>query len=235
MPSRSNTSRVRIAVMLRLSRCLVALLALLLLLACPSDDDDSATVNDDDAVDDDDDAVDDDDSGTADDDDVVDDDDSGTPDDDDAVDDDDSGAPDDDDAADDDDSAIDCSAPPNVAAFVSVTDPTGNPSTVLTTTPLTITVSVRNLGGGTETQTYNSGCIYSWQLDDGIGGYLGGGPDCPAVVIDQDYACGAEPVTQSSEIDSSSTVSGDPLAAGTYWLSVDTYFYGVISMPLTVP
>ena len=225
--------------MTRAPLSLLALLALTLLLGCPpTDDDDSGPLDDDDVVEDDDDAVDDDDSG-ADDDDAVDDDDSGATDDDDAADDDDDAddddAVDDDDIADDDDSATDCTAPPAVQASISVTDTSGVPSTTLTSAGLTIMVSVRNHGGGTESQTYSSSCIFSWQLDDGAGGYLGGGPDCLAVITQQAYTCGEEPVVQTTQITDTNASTGVPLDPGTYWLAIDTFFYGATAMQVTVP
>ena len=193
-------------------RAPLALLALLLLFGCPSNDDDSAALDDDD---------------------VEDDDDSVQPDDDDSVqpgDDDDSSLP-----ADDDDSALDCGEPPSVVADVAFTDALGNPSTVLTPLGLTVTVSIQNQGGGTESQTYSSSCIFGWQLDDGAGDTVGGGPDCDGVMTQVDYVCGAEPTVQTESIGSINILTGSPLDPGTYQLSVDTFFYGVTSIQVTVP
>jgi len=167
----------------------------------------------------------DDDSAALDDDDVEDDDDSVQP-----GDDDDSSLP-----ADDDDSALDCGEPPSVVADVAFTDALGNPSTVLTPLGLTVTVSIQNQGGGTESQTYSSSCIFGWQLDDGAGDTVGGGPDCDGVMTQVDYVCGAEPTVQTESIGSINILTGSPLDPGTYQLSVDTFFYGVTSIQVTVP
>ena len=206
---RPTPRRARIGAMIRAP---LALLALLLLFGCPSNDDDSAALDDDD---------------------VEDDDDSVQPDDDDSVqpgDDDDSSLP-----ADDDDSALDCGEPPSVVADVAFTDALGNPSTVLTPLGLTVTVSIQNQGGGTESQTYSSSCIFGWQLDDGAGDTVGGGPDCDGVMTQVDYVCGAEPTVQTESIGSINILTGSPLDPGTYQLSVDTFFYGVTSIQVTVP
>ena len=96
-------------------------------------------------------------------------------------------------------------------------------------------MSVVNNGGGTESQTYNSGCTFGWELDDGAGGWLGGGPDCTAALMDVDYVCGEAPVVQSTILYDVNQNTGSQLASGDYWLSVDTFFYGSSSTMVTVP
>ena len=202
---------------------ILVLLGGLALGGCPDDDDDSS-VDDDDVTQDDDDA-------TADDDDVTPDDDDVTPDDDDVTPDDDDVTPDDDDAT-----SVDCSAPPNVQATVTVTDAvTGLPSTTLTADGLSVDISVQNLGGGSETQSYNSSCIFSWGLYDMSGAFVSGGPDCLTVITTQTYVCEAAPITQGTTVDNISALTGLPLASGTYSMVVDSFHYGISPFAINVP
>jgi hypothetical protein len=220
------------------------------------DDDDSAAVDDDDTsiFDDDDTSVVDDDDTTpvVDDDDtsVVDDDDSSVLDDDDssALDDDDSSALDDDDSSaldDDDSSALDdddvtpidpCDEPEDIQVSVSITDPSGAPSTEFTTTsPLTVTVDIQNFGGGNPTYIYPSACLFRWDLWYQNGIPVDGGPDCVIVQTYRDYDCDGAPHTDNDEVYPIEFPSGVELVPGDYTLDIESYYFGLQTFTITVP
>jgi hypothetical protein len=162
-------------------------------------------------------------------------------DDDDAGDDDDVG---DDDVADDDDSTGDdddsgpppCTNPPNVVPTVVLTDPSGAVTTSFSVgNPLTITVDLENIGGGTETAVYGSQCLFNTSVWNPAGEPQGGERSCSSGVLVIDYICGDPPTTDVFTLEAVQTPSGVPLESGTYELQVFTYDYGTIVLTVTVP
>jgi hypothetical protein len=172
-----------------------------------------------------------------------DDDDSGADDDDSGADDDDSGADDDDSGADDDDSAEPppCTGPVNVVPTVILTDPAGVVTTELSVaSPMTATLSLQNEGGVPQNQIYagqidGDPCLFAWSLWYSNGNPVGGGPICFSGFPSVSLVCGASATTDSHEVSPVEGVSGNPVPAGTYSLEIDTYYYGTITLPVTVP
>ena len=176
-----------------------------------------------------------------------DDDDSAIDDDDSAILDDDDSAPiDDDDSAgdgDDDDSAgpVPCTGPANVVPTVTLTDPAGAPTTELSVgSPMTVTLSLENLGGVTETQVYGgqldgNPCLFAWSLWYTNGNPVNGGPSCFSGFPVVDFVCAAPATTDAHEVVPIEGISGNPVPAGSYNLEVNTYHYGTLTFPVTVP
>ncbi|MCP4871959.1 MAG: hypothetical protein GY898_24910 [Proteobacteria bacterium] len=152
-------------------------------------------------------------------------------------DDDDSGADDDDSGDDDDDSGPPpCSNPPNVVPTAVLTDPSGAVTTSYAEgSPLTITLSLENVGGGTETAVYGSQCLFGTSVWSALGEPQGGERTCSAGVRIEDLVCGAAPTTDTYTLAAIQTPSGTPLPSGTYELHIDTYDYGTLIETLTVP
>ena len=152
-------------------------------------------------------------------------------------DDDDSGADDDDSTGDDDDSGpAPCSNPPLVVPSVALTDPSGAPtSSFAVGTPLTITLSLENIGGGTETAVYGSQCLFTTSIWSAVGEPQGGERTCLAGVRIEDLVCGAAPLTDTYTLEAIQTPSGAPLPSGTYELHVDSNPYGTLIETVAVP
>ena len=174
-----------------------------------------------------------------------DDDDSSADDDDSSADDDDDSSADDDDdsGADDDDSAEPppCTGPANVVPTVVLADPAGAVTTELSVgSPMTVTLNLQNEGGITESQVYGGQidgdpCLFAWSLWYADGSPVNGGPSCFSGFPLVDFVCAAGPVTDSHEVVPVEGVSGNPVVPGTYSLEVNTYHYGTLTFPVTVP
>ena len=162
---------------------------------------------------------------------------SGGDDDDSSADDDDSSADDDDSSADDDDDATpDCGQPPSIVPTVTVTDAAGIPATEFSAgNPVTVTLSLENVGGGTQTEVYGSSCLFQWSVWDSGGVPMNAGPSCLAIPTIVDFVCAAPPVVDAYPVDAVEGIAGAPLPSGAYELRVDTYWFGVQVFALTVP
>ena len=156
-----------------------------------------------------------------------------------AGDDDDSSVGDDDDSSvgdDDDATPVPCSEAPSVVATVALTDPSGAPTTELAMgSPMTATLSLENIGGGTESQVYGSPCLFAWSLWYADGSPVNGGPTCAGGVTFVDLVCGEPPTTDAHSFEPVEGLSGIPVPAGSYELRIETYNYGIQVFTVTVP
>jgi len=153
-------------------------------------------------------------------------------------DDDDSTADDDDSSAGDDDDSTPppCSGAPLVVPTVVLTDPSGAVTANFSSgNPVTVTVSLENVGGGTITGVYGTQCLFTTSVWSASGEPQGGERTCTGLFRTVDYVCGATPTTDTYDLPAVQTPSGVPLASGTYELHVDTWDYGVVVETLTVP
>ena len=124
---------------------------------------------------------------------------------------------------------------------VELLDPYGNPTTQLSVSePLTVQVTLQNLGDTPEVQYYASTCLYQHFLWDTPGQYTIAPPrPCQPLFQVLTFTCGDPPVVDSDNVvayytDLQGNPTSTPLPPGFYDFEVDTYSYGVFPFVVEV-